>query len=116
MGAEDLSEPTYQLGPGCLVDQLVGQYLAHVCGLGYLVEPEHVQRTLATILKYNWRDSFAGHFNNMRSYVLGDESGLLMADYPRERPKTPFPYFNEVMTGFEYTAAVGMLKPKATSR
>jgi hypothetical protein len=33
-----------------------------------------------------------------------------MADYPRERPKIPFPYFNEVMTGFEYTAAVGMLQ------
>jgi hypothetical protein len=110
MGAEDLSEPTYQLGSGCLVDQLVGQYMAHVCGLGYLVEPEHVRKTLAAIQKYNWRDSFAGHFNNMRSYVLGDESGLLMADYPRDRPKTPFPYFNEVMTGFEYTAAVGMLQ------
>jgi hypothetical protein len=110
MGAEDLVEPTYQLGSGCLVDQLVGQYMAHVCGLGYLVEPEHVHRTLESILKYNWRDSFAGHFNNMRSYVLDDEAGLLMADYPRERPKTPFPYFNEVMTGFEYTAAVGMLQ------
>jgi uncharacterized protein (DUF608 family) len=110
MGAQDLSEPAYQLGSGCLVDQLVGQYMAHVCGLGYLVEPEHAQRTLAAILKYNWRDSFAGHFNNMRSYVLDDESGLLMADYPRDRPKMPFPYFNEVMTGFEYTAAVGMLQ------
>ena len=110
MGAEDLHEPTYQLGSGCLVDQLVGQYMAHVCGLGYLVEPEHVRKTLASILKYNWRDSFAGHFNNMRSYVLGDESGLLMADYPHDRPKTPFPYFKEVMTGFEYTAAVGMLQ------
>jgi non-lysosomal glucosylceramidase len=107
MGAEDLSEPTYQLGSGCLVDQLVGQYMSHACGLGYLVEPEHIRTTLASILKYNWRDSFAGHYNNMRSYVLGDESGLLMADYPRGRPKIPFPYFNEVMTGFEYTAAVG---------
>jgi non-lysosomal glucosylceramidase len=34
---------------------------------------------------------------------------LLMADYPKDRPKNPFPYFSEVMTGFEYTAAVGML-------
>ena len=33
-----------------------------------------------------------------------------MASYPRGgRPKRPFPYFNEVMTGFEYTAAIGML-------
>ncbi len=99
----------YQLGEGCLVDQLVGQLLAHVCGLGYLVKLEHVRTTLKSILKYNWRDSFVGHFNNMRSYVLGDESGLLMAHYPHERPALPFPYFNEVMTGFEYTAAVGML-------
>ena len=98
----------YQLGPGCLVDQLVGQFVAHVCGLGYLVQPEHVRLALASILRYNGRDSFAGHFNNMRSFVLGDESGLLMADYPRARPRNPFPYYNEVMTGFEYAAAVGM--------
>ncbi len=49
------------------------------------------------------------HFNNMRSYVLGEEAGLLMAAYPHSRPQFPFSYFNEVMTGFEYTAAVGML-------
>ena len=32
-----------------------------------------------------------------------------MASYPRERPANPVPYFTEVMTGFEYTAAIGML-------
>jgi hypothetical protein len=41
--------------------------------------------------------------------VLGDETALLMASYPKGRPKNPFPYFTEVMTGFEYTAAVGLL-------
>ena len=45
----------------------------------------------------------------MRSYVLGDESALLMAAYPKDRPDNPFPYFTEVMTGFEYTAAIGMI-------
>jgi len=40
---------------------------------------------------------------------MGDESALLMASYPKDRPKNPFSYFTEVMTGFEYTAAVGML-------
>jgi non-lysosomal glucosylceramidase len=109
MGAKDLSHPDYQLGPGCLVDQLVGQYMAHVCGLGYLLEPEHVQTTLRSILKYNYKENFSDHFNCMRSYVLGDESALLMASYPHERPANPFPYFTEVMTGFEYTAAVGMI-------
>ena len=32
-----------------------------------------------------------------------------MASYPKSRPVNPFPYFTEVMTGFEYTAAIGML-------
>jgi hypothetical protein len=50
----------------------------------------------------------------MRSYVLADESALLMASYPHGRPANPFPYFTEVMTGFEYTAAVGMLQEGMT--
>ncbi len=33
-----------------------------------------------------------------------------MGTYPRgNRPQSPFPYCNEVMTGFEYTAAIGLL-------
>jgi uncharacterized protein (DUF608 family) len=109
MGAKDPTRPDYQLGKGCLVDQLVGQFLAHVCGLGYLVDPAHVKTTLQSIEKYNLRKGLHGHFNCMRSFALGDESALLMASYPRGRPENPFPYFSEVMTGFEYTAAVGML-------
>jgi hypothetical protein len=110
MGAKDLSKPDYQLGPGCLVDQLVGQYMAHICGLGYLLDPEHVRQALAAIMRYNYLDNFSEHFNCMRSYVLGDEAALLMASYPHGRPDNPFPYFTEVMTGFEYTAAVGMIQ------
>jgi hypothetical protein len=110
MGARNLRDPELQLGAGCLVDQLVGQFMAHVCGLGYLVQPHNVAQTLHSVLKYNFRHDLHGHFNHMRSYALNDEAALLMCSYPRgRRPQRPFPYFNEVMTGFEYTAAVGML-------
>ncbi|HEY3378317.1 MAG TPA: GH116 family glycosyl-hydrolase [Armatimonadota bacterium] len=110
MGATALSEPELQLGAGCLVDQLVGQYMAHICGLGYLLQPDHVRATLLSIMRHNFKDGLHGHFNNMRSFALGDESALLMASYPRgRRPLRPFPYYTEAMTGFEYTAAVGML-------
>ncbi len=60
-------------------------------------------------MKYNYQENFSAHFNCMRSFVLGNEAALLMASYPNERPEIPFSYFTEVMTGFEYTAAVGML-------
>ena len=109
MGAADVSNPEYQLASGCLVDQLVGQLFAHVTGLGYLTKPEHVKKTLDSIMRYNLKEGFDDHFNCMRSYVLGDESALLMASYPKGRPVNPFPYFTEVMTGFEYAAAIGML-------
>ncbi len=106
--------PDYQLHKGCLADQLVGQYMAHICGLGYLVKPENIHTTLASIMKYNYQPDFSNHFNNMRSFVLGNEAGLLMASWPKGRLKVPFPYFSEAMTGFEYTAAVGMLYEEMT--
>jgi uncharacterized protein (DUF608 family) len=101
--------PFYQLAKGCLVDQLVGQYMAHICGLGYLAPKEQVKTTLESILKYNQRNSLTDHFNNQRSYALANESALLMASWPKGRPKIPFPYASEVMTGFEYVACVGMI-------
>jgi uncharacterized protein (DUF608 family) len=110
MGAADLADPAFQIGAGCLVDQLVGQYMAHICGLGYLLKPGNVQKALRSVYRYNRLANFGGHFNNMRSFVLGDEAALLMCSYPRgNRPRQPFPYATEVMTGFEYTAAIGML-------
>lgn len=91
-------ELSLQLGAGCLIDQLVGQYMADVCGLGYLVAPQNVDKTLSAILRYNRCDNLWGHFNPMRSYALDGESALLMASYPRgNRPTRPFPYFGEVM-------------------
>jgi len=109
MGTAAVTEPDYQLAQGCLIDQLVGQSMAHVCGLGPLVDPERARTALLSVLKYNRRRGFFDHFNCLRSFVLGDETALLMASYPKGRPRNPFPYFTEVMTGFEYTAAVGLL-------
>jgi hypothetical protein len=110
MGAKDLAEPAHQLGAGCLVDQLVGQYMAHVVGLGRLLDQDQVRTTLQSVMRYNFRRGFHDHFNHMRSFVLGDEAGLLMATYPRgRRPARPFPYYTEVMTGFEYSTAVHMI-------
>ena len=101
--------PPFQLGKACLVDQLVGQYMAHICGLGYLADKDNIRTTLQSIMKYNYHENLYGHFNNMRTYLFEDEAGMLMAAWPKGRLEVPFPYFNESMTGFEYTAATGMI-------
>ena len=111
MGAKDVSSPDFQIGEGCLVDQLVGQNMAFICGLGYLADPHHVKKALQSIWKYNHVKSFGDHFNNMRSYALGDESGLMLTAYPdpSKRPTIPLSYGFEAWTGLEYTAATGMI-------
>ena len=110
MGTERIEQPTFQLGDGCLVDQLVGQYLAEICGLGPLLDPGHILMTLQSIYKYNYKPSLFNHECFQRTFALNDEAGLVICDYSRgTRPRVPFPYYAEVMTGFEYSAAILML-------
>lgn len=111
MGTADTVDPDLQLADGCLVDQLVGQYAATLTGLGDLLDREHVRSALRAVYQRNFQHGFGHHFNPMRSYVLGDEAAILMCTYDDDkRPRRPFPYFGEVMTGFEYTAATGLLQ------
>jgi len=110
IGVARPDQPDLQLGNGCLVDQLIGQLFANVCDLGYLVKPEQVRSALGSIHRHNTRRRFFDHFNPMRSYALGNETALLMCSFPKgQRERRPFPYFGEVMTGYEYTAAVHMI-------
>jgi non-lysosomal glucosylceramidase len=110
MGAERPDKPDFQLGDGCLVDQLVGQYLAEVAELGPLVDPAHIQKTLASIYRYNYKRRLYDHESVQRTFALNDEAALVICDYGSgKRPEVPFPYFAEVMTGFEYQAAAHML-------
>jgi uncharacterized protein (DUF608 family) len=103
MGSEDTMTPEYQLGEGCLTDQLVGQYLADVAGLGPLVREDNIRKTLASILKYNYKRSLEEHDSVQRTYALNDEAALLICSYGKaERPRIPFPYYAEAWTGFEY--------------
>ena len=110
MGTGNTEKPEYQVGEGCLIDQLVGQYLAQVAGLGSLVSQEHVQTTLKSIYKYNYKRSLENHVNVERTFALNDEAAMVICDYgTAERPHIPFPYFGEVMTGFEHSTAALML-------
>ena len=110
MGSDNTDVPEYQLGNGCLVDQLVGQYQAEVCGLGPLVASDHCLKTLRSILRYNYKHALYEHDTVQRTFALNDEAALVIADYGRgTRPDVPFPYYAEVMTGFEYTAASHMI-------
>ena len=110
MGSDTSEEPQYQVGDGCLVDQLVGQYQAEVCGLGPLLHPANMRKALESIYRYNYKRDLSNHESVQRVFAVNDESALVICDYGKgQRPQIPFPYYAEVMTGFEYTAAAHMI-------
>jgi non-lysosomal glucosylceramidase len=117
MGAVSTEVPDLQVGDGCLVDQLLGQYFSHIAGLGLLVDQGHIRKTLESIYKYNYKRKLDQHESVQRVYALNDEAALVICDYgKRKRPAVPFPYFAEIMTGFEYVAAILMLFHDMTSQ
>jgi len=93
-------------GEGCLSDQMVGQWLNSLCGLGHLLRPENIRTALQSIFRHNFRPSLKEHVNPQRIYALGDEAGLLMCSWPHGgRPEKPTLYCDEVWTGIEYQVA-----------
>jgi uncharacterized protein (DUF608 family) len=107
---ERAREDKYQVGAGCLSDQLLGQWMAHVLGKGYVLPEEHVKSAIRSVYKYNFKETFASHANPQRIFALNDEGGLLLCSWPRgERPLLPFVYSDEVWTGIEYQVAAHLI-------
>ena len=103
-------QPRYQYGAGCLSDQMLGQWFAHVLGLGHLLPEEHVRSAMSAVVRHNWLQDFSAHHNCQRTYCLNGESGLLLCSWPNGgRPRYPFPYSDEVWTGIEYQVAAHLM-------
>lgn len=110
MGADDPEHPQFQVGDGCLLDQLLGQYLADVCGLGPLLNRDHIRKTLDSIFRYNHKPNLFDHDTVQRVYALNDEAALVVCDYGKgERPRIPFPYYAEAWTGQEHAISALLL-------
>lgn len=99
--------PKYQYGTGCLSDGVLGAWIAEVCGIGEILDPEKVKSHLAAVHKYNFKKDLSEHPNPQRpSYALGREGGLLLCTWPKGgKPSLPFVYSDEVWTGIEYQVA-----------
>lgn len=103
---ENVNDYKYQYGKGCLSDQLFGQQLAHVSGLGHILDEANVKSAIYSVYKYNFLEDFSDFANMQRMYALNDNSGLVLCNWPHgERPEIPFVYSDEVWTGIEYQVA-----------
>lgn len=103
---DDVDKYPYQFGDGCLTDQLLGQTIAYVCGLGALLPEDRLNSAANAIYRYNF---LAGENRNpclQRLYVAKDEDGMVLCTWPNGGvPRFPFVYSDEVWTGIEYQVA-----------
>lgn len=105
-------EMKYQIGEGCSIDQLLGQWHADLLGLGDIFDKDKAVSALGAIYQYNYIPDMHEHVNPCRIYALNDESGLIICAYPedRKKPAIAVPYAEETMHGFEYQAASHMIR------
>lgn len=104
---EEKQELKYQIGEGSIIDQMLGQWHANICGLGDIFDKTQVHTALKSMMKNNFKKSLRDFANPWRVFALNDESGTVMCDYPNGcyKPVIPIPYCEECMTGFEYSFA-----------
>lgn len=95
-----------EVGPGCMADQLIGQWWAHQLGLGYLLPKENVVTALKSVFKYNWKSDLTGWRHIPRAFAGARDKGLIICTWPKGgRPGHVMLYSDEVWTGIEYQVA-----------
>ncbi|MBD3292727.1 MAG: hypothetical protein GF393_07355, partial [Armatimonadia bacterium] len=100
----------FQFGPGCIIDQVLGQWHAEMYGLGEILDPEHVRSALASVFEHNFQTDFFAHQNACRVYALNDDMGTVICTWPRGgKPEAPVRYSHECMCGFEYQVGAHMV-------
>ena len=110
--SEEAGQIKYQIAGGCGIDQVLAQWMCELAGVGEILDPAHVRSALKAIYAHNFKPSLRFHFNPCRIYGLNDEAGLTICAWPEgvEKPVVPIPYAEECMHGFEYQAAVHMIR------
>lgn len=109
MGAQRADQPEFQIGDGCITDQLVGDTYARLAGLDGVLDDGHARDALASIHRLNYVADFGNWTNYIRTYAVHGERGHIVESYPGGSPEHPMPYWSEVWTGLEYVYAIGLI-------
>lgn len=107
-----------QLAEGCCIDSHLGQWYASLYGIGEILDPEQIRKTLAAIFRYNCKKPPRKPANSKRPLVNHDEGRVIMCAWPKgkKRPKHPLPCHDEAMTGFEWAYATHLALQGETQR
>lgn len=106
-------------GNGSEIDQLLGQWWSTQLGLGDIYDSKNMDKAAASLFRNNYRDNLLGdtpysgynYAHQFRQYALETDGGLRMITWPHDDQPSNTPlYYDELMSGFEYSAAALMLQ------
>lgn len=108
---EEVGEIKYQIGEGCIIDQMLADWHAVILGADEIFDAPKKRKAIESLYKYNYKPSMRAVTNTFRNFAVNDESGTIICSYPSHRntPALPILYLEETMTGFEYALGGLML-------
>ena len=103
----EAEEIKYQIGEGCIIDQMLAEWHAGIIGNNNLYDDDKKRTALKNIYKNNYKSSMRDVVNMWRNFAVNDEAGTINCSYPDGTavPAIPIPYCEECFTGFEYAYA-----------
>lgn len=101
---EETKEIKYQIGEGCIIDQVLADWHAFLLGMDGVFDADKKRKALESLYANNYKPSMRQVTNMWRNFALNDEAGTVICSYPngKKKPAIPIPYCEETMTGFEY--------------
>jgi hypothetical protein len=106
----DYQQRQGEVGPGCMADQLIGQWWAHQLGLGYLLPRDKVVSALRAVFAYNFKSDLTQWKHAPRAFAGAGDKGLIICTWPKGgRPDHVMLYSDEVWTGIEYQVAAHLI-------
>jgi len=104
-------QPRHDYADGCAIDQILGEWWARQVAIEPALPADRSRTAMGSLIKYNFRTDFHGVRQAPRKFVHDDDAGLQMIQWPKNpRPSPTILYGDEVMTGFEYSAAAAMIQ------
>jgi uncharacterized protein (DUF608 family) len=104
--------PYRDYGTGCHIDQALGEWWSRMLDMDRVYSEDRVRSAMRALFENNFRYNFVGVNQIPRKFVHDDDAGMQMITWPkggRPAPEKQMLYADEVMTGFEYSAAALMI-------
>ena len=65
---EERGEIKYQVGEGCIIDQVLAQWHANLIGLGEIFDPDNTRKAIYAVYKNNFKKRMREVFNPCRVF------------------------------------------------